>query len=388
MKTILLISILSLVEISCKNDFSNYYPYHPPEQIGDGLNSGTLEEANIDTQMILKAVYRISQGKYKEAHSMLIYKDNKLVLEEYFQGHKYQWDAPKYHGEMVNWNREMAHPIMSCTKSFTSACIGIAIDHGFIDNVHQSIFDYLPDHQRLKTNNREYITIEHLLTMTSGLAWNEWGAPHGSSANDIDMLYFDCEDPIVCVLERPWWKEPGQLFTYNGGGMVILGEILKNATNMNIDEFSKDYLFDPLGIDSTQWSQYPNGMYDTGGSLRINPRDMLKFGVTYLNAGLWNGERIIPSEWVENSSKFYNNNVGIKIPIEDSGKNGYAYSWWTSELSHSGEKIKMFRAGGWGGQSIMVFPELDMVVVFTGGNYDAKSSLFEIIERYVLPAIN
>lgn len=174
--------------------------------------------------------------------------------------------------------------------------------------------------------------------MTSGLAWNEWGAPHGTSANDIDMLYFNCNDPITCVLERPW-------------------------------------VIEPLGIDSTLWTQYGNGMYDAAESLRSTPRDMLKLGVTYLNDGVWNGERIISSDWVENSSRTYKQNKRIKIPIEDSGKNGYAYSWWTSELSHSGDKIMMFRAGGWGGQSIMVFSELDMVIVFTGGNYATNSSL-------------
>jgi CubicO group peptidase (beta-lactamase class C family) len=365
----------------------NNYIYRPPENVDDGLEVGTLDEVDIDSAILTEAVNTIYCGRYKEVHSILIFKNNRLVLEEYFKGHKYQWDASNYHGELVDWNREMPHPIMSCTKSFTSACIGIAIEKGFINNVHQSIFDYLPNHQHLKTNNREYITIEHLLTMTSGLVWDEWGAAHGTSANDIDMLYLDCDDPITCVLERPWSAEPGEKFTYNGGGMVILGEILKNATNMNIDEFSKKYLFKKLGVDSTQWTQFENGMFDAANSLRLTPRDMLKFGVTYLNGGMWNDKRIISSEWVVKSSKIYNQNKGIDIPMENSGKNGYAYLWWISELSHSGNKIKMFRANGWGGQSIMVFPEIDMVVVFTGGNYNANSSLYEIIEKWVFPAI-
>lgn len=377
---------LSVTNAGCTIETSGKYTYRIPDKINDGFNVGSLEEVNIDSGYIVDVVNEIYRGKYKEVHSMIILKDNKLVLEEYFPGHKYKWDAPGYYGEPVDWSREMPHHTMSCTKSFTSACIGIAIDHGFIDNVNQSIFDYLPDHQHLKTNNREYITIEHLLTMTSGLEWDEWGASHGTSANDIDMLYFDCEDPITCVLENPWWAVPGQKFTYNGGGMVILGEILKNATNMNIDEFSMKYLFGPLNIDTTFWTQYSNGMYDAAGSLKITPRDMLKLGVTYLNDGEWNGKRIISSEWVENSSKPYSNNSGIIIPMEDSGKNGYAYSWWTSELSNSGNKIKMFRAGGWGGQEIMVFPELNMVVVFTGGSYSSKSTLYKLLERYILPA--
>lgn len=387
MKAILFISIISLLSVSCDKVFSNYDPYNPPESQEDGLNVGTLEDVQIDSQLIIKAIGKIQNGKYGEVHSMLIYKDNMLVLDEYFQGHIFQWDAPDYHGELVQWDRDMLHSQMSCTKSFISACIGIAIDLGHIDHVEQSIFDYLPDHQHLKTNNREYISIEHLLTMSSGLAWDEWGAEHGTSANDIDMLWFDCSDPITCVLERPWWAEPGQIFTYNGGGMVILAEILNNATGLNIDEFSMKYLFDPLDTDSTLWSRYENGMFDAAGSLKVKSRAMMKFGVTYLNDGIWNGERILSSVWIEKSSEIFNNNVGINIPGEDSGKNGYAYTWWISEFSHNGNKIKMFRAGGWGGQEIMVFPELDMVVVFTGGNYSSKTSLYEIIERFVLPAI-
>lgn len=378
---------LSGLFISCNTCKSNFI-YQPPGNLNDGIAVDSLSSVNIDTAMISKAVNKIHCGKFGEIHSMLIYKDNLLVLEEYFQGHRYKWDAPAYHGELVDWDRSMAHEMMSVTKSVTSACIGIAIDKGFIKSIHQSIFDYLPDHQHLKVNNREYITIEHLVTMTSGLGWNEWGAAHGTSANDIDRIYFECSnDPIKCVLEREWWAEPGESFNYNGGGMIILGEILKNATGMNVDEFSMKYLFGPLGIKSVEWFQYDNGAFATDGSFYIAPRDMMKFGVTYLNNGLWKGERIISSKWVEKSSTPFGNNIDIKIPGEDSGKNGYGYTWWTSDVSHKGVEIKMFRAGGWGGQEIMVFPELDMVIVFTGGNYDTKTSLYKLLEKSILPAI-
>ncbi|MFC2138462.1 serine hydrolase domain-containing protein [Bacteroidota bacterium] len=386
MKTLIVISLISLLNIGCSKDFSD--TYIPPQNIGDGLSVGALTEVEIDTQMILKASGRIHNHKYGEVHSMLIYKDNMLVFEEYFTGHRYKWDAPAYHGELVNWDRSMAHEMMSVTKSFTSACIGIAVDKGFIKSVHQSIFDYLPNHQHLKVNNREYITIEHLVTMTSGLAWDEWSVAHGSAANDIDALWFDCEETITCILDRPWWQEPSKLFTYNGGGTIILTEILKNATNMTIDEFSMKYLFEPLGIENTQWTQFPGGIWDGSGSFYITPRAMIKFGATYLHMGDWQGEKIISSHWVENSAIPYNNNVEINIPGEDSEKNGYGYTWWTSELNYSGHKTKMFRAGGWGGQEIMVFPELNMVVAFTGGNYAEKTHLYEIVKRFILPAIN
>jgi CubicO group peptidase (beta-lactamase class C family) len=387
-KTVLIVLLFSILNTGCGKDFSEQVPYMPPEHINDGLEVGTLEEVSIDTQMILKASSRIHQGKYREVHSMLIYKDGKLVFEEYYRGHKYQWDAPAYHGELVQWDRDMMHAVMSTAKSFTSACIGIAIDRGFIESVHESIFEYLPDYQHLNTGGKDRITIEHLLTMTSGLQWDEWGAPHGTSANDIDRLYLDCEDPVICVLEKPLVDEPGEEFTYHGGGIIVLGEIVKNASGMNIDDFSMEYLFTPLGVDSTSWYQFGNGMFGCEGSLYLKPRDMLKFGAMYLNEGTWNGEQIIPKDWVDKSSVPYKNNRGIRIPIDDTGKNGYGYTWWTNHLAYKGKKTPMYSATGWGGQEITVIPEKNMVLVFTGGNYAWKKTLHEIMKRYIIPAID
>ncbi len=297
-KTIVLISILSLLFAGCKFDSSGQYAYRPPENINDGLDVGTLNEVKIKPGLIVKAVNKIYEGKYIEVHSMLIYKDNKLVFEEYFQGHEYKWDAPYHHGEWVTWDRDMLHNNMSATKSIVSACIGIAIDHGFIESVHQSIFDYLPEHQHLKTGGRDKITIEHLLTMTTGLEWKEWSAPYSSTDNPCIGIWFQDKDPITYILEKPLINEPGTSFNYSTGNMHVLGEIIRNTSNMTINEFSKKYLFDPLGIDTADWYlKFKNGMYNVN-SLKIKPRAMMKFGVTFLNNGVWNGKQIISGQWV------------------------------------------------------------------------------------------
>lgn len=374
-------------ETGCNAPAKDETHYRIPGQLNDGLKTGDAKLAGLNTDLLEDAVKAINKGRFREIHSMLIFKDDRLVFEKYFAGHNYQWNAPKYYGELVEWNAELRHPIMSCTKSITSACIGIAIDKGFIKSVDQSIFDYLPEYRHLKTNNRNYITIEHLLTMTSGLAWDEWSSAHGGElTNDIDALWL-VDDQVAAVLERPWWAAPGEFFTYNGGGMVILGEILKNATGMNIEKFANTYLFAPMGIEPTPWLHYENGKIESAGSLSLTPREMIKFGACYLNNGIWKGKRIISSGWVAKSSIAYGNNSDIKLPIEDSGLNGYAYSWWTSELEHGKQKIKMYRANGWGGQTIMVVPELEMVIVFTSGNWAGKSKLFKLLNNYVLPAV-
>ena len=394
--TILLISTLLLLSVllfvGFQSEPSIPYTYQPPENINDGLDVGILEEVNIDSALIEKAVNDINRGKYKEVHSMLIFKDDMLVLEEYFQGHEYQWDAPDHHGELVTWNRSMSHVMQSVTKSITSTCIGIAIDNGFIESVHQSIFDYLPEHQHLNTDGKDKITIEYLLTMTSGLNWEEWNAPYSSRDNPIVEIWFqEAEqniDPFTFVLEGSLIDEPGTRFRYYGGNQIVLGGIIENATEMNIDEFSAKYLFGPLEIDSFDWwSRFENGVIEAAGGLKITPRDMVKIGVTYLNNGVWNGKRIISEQWVEKSATIYPGNTGINVPGTDKKNIGYSYSWWTKTFSNSGKEIKMFYALGWGGQNIMVFPELNTVVVLTGGIYVSSTRTFSLLEKYIIPAL-
>jgi len=384
--SILIISFLSLVSVGCHLEIAGQYTYQPPEHENDRIEVGTLHEVNIDSTMIKLAVNKILNGQYKEVHTMLIYRDNKLVFEEYFKGHKWQWDAPYHHGELVMWDRTMLHNIMSATKSVTSACIGIAIDKGFIENVHQSIFDYLPDHKHLNIGGKEKITIEHLLTMTSGLEWREWSAPYSSVENPIIGVWFQEKDPITFILEMPLNEAPGKSFNYSSGNIVLLGEIIHNATNMSIDEFSNKYLFEPLGIDSSLWAvKYENGV--DGNNLMITSRAMVKFGALYLNEGIWDGEQLIPIQWVEKSSKPYHGNYSINIPGEASGRLGYSYSWWTKTYYKSGKPINMYSASGFGGQHIMVLPELKTVIAFTGGNYLTKRPPFKILEKYIIPSL-
>jgi len=387
-RTILIISIFSLLHLACHVDTAGRYKYRPPEKINDGMEVGTLEEVNVKSKWIERAVNEIQRGRYKEVHAMLIFRDNKLVLEEYFRGHAYLWEAANHHGGMVSWNREMLHNVMSVTKSITSICVGIAVDKGFIKNVHQSIFDYLPEHRYLATHGKEKITIEHLLTMTSGLEWREWSAPYSSPENPVIGIWFQDKDPISYILEKPLLKPPGTSFNYSSGNTVVLGEIIRNASQMTIDEFSERFLSGPLGGDTLNWwLQYENGVFESAGSLKMRPRTMVKIGAVFLHRGFWKDKQIISDSWVEKSAASYGNNHGINVPGEPSGKLGYSYSWWTKDFVYSGRKIRMYTASGWGGQHIMVLPELNAVVVFTCGNFTTKRPPFRILERFIIPAL-
>ncbi|MEJ2304703.1 MAG: serine hydrolase [Anaerolineales bacterium] len=395
-KIIQFLSICSIVIVGCGSHLSIQYTYRQPEQLNDGFEVGSLAQVNMDVNLLESVVDDIKDSKYGEIHSLLIYKDGKLVFEEYFPGHDYQWDGLNFHGDWVNWDVDRRHNIHSAGKSITSACIGIAIDQGFIESVDQSIFDYLPEHQHLNTAGKDQITIEHLLTMTSGLEWDEWGTSYSDENNDVIALWVDCQDPIACILERPLVSEPGTKFTYSGGNIIVLGEIIRNATGMDIEAYSWQYLFEPLGIETPTWRWIGDtGVIYAGGDQQLTPREMLKFGVTYLDGGIWNRQQIVPESWVENSAVPYSgpdnrwfNHPLRPIPPGDNtwGARGYSHAWWTHDFSHAGKIIPAYWAFGWGGQKIVVFPDQKAVVVFTGGNYTSADATTKILVKYVIPA--
>jgi CubicO group peptidase (beta-lactamase class C family) len=394
---VLLLNLAALlVLIGCGSEPDSQHVFRTPETADDSLIVGSISEANVDSALLGTAVDRINQGDYGEVHALLVYKENKLVVEEYFPGHDYQWDGPGFHGRLVNWNSDERHNIHSVGKSITSASVGIAVDEGYIGSVDQSIFDYLPDHRHFNTNGKEKITIEHLLTMTSGLAWDEWSVPYSSPENDIIRLWIECEDQVACILEAPLESEPGTDFTYTGGGMILLGEIVRNASGMDIEAFANEYLFAPLGIEPVEWVRFDSGVIYAGGDQYMTPRELVKLGATYLDEGLWEGDQIISEKWVERSVAPFSGpdsrwlNHGLRpIPPGDGtwGQRGYSYGWWTHEYSEAGEDMPAYWALGFGGQNIYVLPEQDTVVVFTGGNYTTSSPVPSILTKYILPSI-
>ncbi len=377
--------LLALFWGGCQfNPFSRY-TYQVPEQINDGLTVGSLEEVHLDPVVIEKAVRNIQQGQYKGIHSILIYKDDKLVFEEYFGGHKFQYGVPGDQGKLITWCADSLHRVMSVTKSITSLCIGIAVDQGLIKSVHQSIFNYLPEYKSLNTDGKGNITIEHLLTMTSGLQGNEWLVPYNNPQNDVMQVYFS-EDPVTTILSKPLQYQPGTIFQYYGGSNFLLGEILKHAAQMDMDTFAEKYLFEPLHISSHTWLQLNKGVIDGAGGLLITPRDMVKIGAAFLNQGLWNGKRIVSEAWVNQSETPYPGNRWVNNWDDHWGLKGYGYSWWTHTFVKSSKRIEMAYAAGWGGQYIMVIPALNTVVVFTGGNYGSYRPPFDMLKKYIIPA--
>jgi len=385
-KTHLILLLLSILT-SCSTSDQSHLAYQLPTETEDGLLTAGLDEVNLDSSLIIKAVNSIRQGRYGEIHSLLIYKDDRLVLETYFPGHQYKWDAPEHYGEWVNWNRDSLHCAHSVSKSVTSMCMGIAVDNGFIQDPFQPAFNYLDGYEYLNKDGKDAITIEHLLTCTSGLQWSEWNAPLSSMENDQIAIWFHEKGPVDYAFSRPLVHEPGSWFNYSGANIDALGVIIENASGLSFSEFSENYLFTPLGLKGAYWKIiYPTGEVQCCSGLCLRPRDMLKLGILMLNGGLWNGKQILPESWVEKSRRPYQPEARIDIPGEDMSDMGYSYTWWTKTIDVGGRKVNWFSANGWGGQKIIILPELNSVIVFTGGNYTRKVKEFSIMEDYILPA--
>jgi CubicO group peptidase (beta-lactamase class C family) len=183
-------------------------------------------------------------------------------------------------------------------------------------------------------------------------------------------------DPLGFLIQLDMAGEPGSVWAYNGAAVTLLGKIIEKATGLSLDDYSGQALFGPLGLVPGQYPwPYINGdLIAAHGDLKLRPRDMVKLGQLFLDGGEWQGERIISQAWVDQAST---------RAITD----GYGYLWWGDRYRSGSSTYRSFSARGWGGQSIIVFPEMDMVVVFTGGNYDSADPTDTIVESHILPAV-
>jgi len=293
-------------------------------------------------------------------HSMLVIK-NGYIIEETYPDSEYDQDS--------------LHDIWSCTKSISSALIGIAIREGYIDNIDQKVLDFFPDREIAYLDARKQSwTIEHLLTMTTGQDWREWGIPESDPGNTAIQL-IQSEDWVQFILDRPVSTDPGKKFNYNTGSSHLLSAIIQQATGNTTLNFAQKFLFDPLGISDFEWGQDPQGVYFGGHGLNLRPRDMAKFGFLYLNNGTWEVEQIIPKEWVETSTKAH---VSAFI---------YILGWQFGHLWWIYPELGLYTAFGYRGQSITVIPNHKLVVIFTADNDDFYPHYMSLIRNFIIPAV-
>ena len=259
------------------------------------------------------------------------------------------------------------HEIYSCTKSVVSALVGIAIEDGYIEGVEQPLLDFFPGRTVAHLEARkEAIALEHVLSMSSGMLCRDSYLYRWKGIQEMRAS----EDWVQYVLDLPMTEEPGTHFEYCNGGSFLLSAIVQETTGQTALEYSQEHLFGPLGISDVTWPANPQGISIGWGEIRMRPHDMLRIGYLYLNEGRWEGEQVVPAEWVAASTRKY---------IDGTLQDGYGYQWWIAENASM--------ALGYAGQYIVVAPDQDLVVVFTS---DLEERDFyvpqELFDDYILPA--
>jgi CubicO group peptidase (beta-lactamase class C family) len=336
------------------------YTYKQPAEDNDGLETGNLNNTGLDKKLLNEMMQKIIDGTYPNVHSILIIKDGKLVFEEYFYEH----------------NKNKLHELRSATKSFISALTGIAIDKGYIKNENEKVLPYFPEYTfKNLTDAKKQITIENLLTNQSGLDCDTYNSK--AIGNESIMAYE--KDWIQYSLDLPMNDSAGGIGQYCSSNPIIMGRIIEKATKMTLPEFATQTLFKGIAIKKFDWHFKPDpSSGETFCQVNLRSRDMAKFGLLYLNNGLWNSKQVIPKQWVEQSLSKHSVVAGLD----------YGYLWWTKYLDADGVRYYGKLAQGNGGQKIYIFKELNLVTVITAGHYNMQSSSNELNAKYILPAFN
>ncbi len=336
---------------------------------------GTPGSVGLDATLLAEFDAEIRAGKFANVDSMLVIRrgtvvydrayrrdygtpraggatgPNPLILHDPSGPYNYlnPWWHPYYRGGDL-------HTMQSATKTIMSTTIGTALARNDFPALDTPILRFFDDRQVANVDARKRrITIRDLLTMTAGLEWQE-DMPFSDPRNSAHAMEASC-DWVGYTIDLPMQHEPGSVFQYSSGVSQLLSHIFRRATGRDIEEYASQHLFAPLGIEDYFWKRTPEGLANTEGGLYMRPRDLAKIGYLFLKGGVWKGRRILGEEWVRSSttpSATVSESTGVK----------YGYQWWL--LPYGDGSRLAWAALGWGGQLLLVVPEHDLVLVFTG----------------------
>jgi CubicO group peptidase (beta-lactamase class C family) len=325
-----------------------------------------LSSSKYDKEKIIQLNKKILQKRLKEITSIVVIKNGKLLLEEYFNGA----------------SRETLHDTRSVGKSFASAMMGIAIKDGFVKNENQLLRDFY-DLKRYSnySDQKDSIKIKDLLMMAS--LFNGSDSDNDSPGNEEKT--YPTENWVKFALDLPIdsSKKNGRQWDYFTAGVVLLGDILNRTVPGGLEEYASHKLFQPLGIRSFKWEYTPQHVVNTAGGLRLRALDLAKFGQMYKADGRWKGNQILPKNWV-------NESLSPQIQIPGADNAFYGYLFWNKTYTVGGKKYEVFYCSGNGGNKVFMFKDLPLVIVITStafGKPYAHLQVDKMMEEFILPAV-
>jgi CubicO group peptidase (beta-lactamase class C family) len=348
----------------------------PPTGLDDGWTLALPQDVGLDSAKLCGLDDFIAQWPQANIHAVVIVRHGKLVYERYYTGADERWGRPLGN---VEYASEMKHDLRSISKSATSLLVGIARGEGKFPDLDSPVIDQFPQYADLRTPENARITFRHLLTMSSGLKWDET-TPY-SDPNNSERRLIAATDPVRYIFEQPVIAPPGTVYNYNGGNTALLGAMVAKATGRRVDDYAREKLFGPLGITDFEWVSMPaSGELAIASGLRLRARDSAKLGQILLTDGQWNGKQVLPKGWAAES---------VKASINGDGLYYYGYQWWLGRTFLRGRDLVWSAGFGYGGQRLYVLPALDLVVMINAGHYGGPlqgTIPFAIFTRFVLPA--
>jgi CubicO group peptidase (beta-lactamase class C family) len=324
---------------------------------GGDWKVSTPEAQGLDPMLV--AELYLEAATMENLYGLLVVKNGHLIAEGYFN-----------EGAIDRKAR-----LQSVTKSITSALVGIALDQGCLSSVDQKMVEFFPEFaEEIKDPRKKQITIRHLLEMRAGYPWEE------TTQELFEILYGGFRPPYL--VEFPLSRDPGSGFEYSNLTSHLLGIIVARACGMDLRSYAEEYLFSPMNVEAGEWIQDWEGYYNGHADLHLTARDMAKFGMLYLDDGVFGGRSVIPSSWVGESLQNYSMDAWINKPDENMmGRYfrslGYGYQWWSATVG--ARRIDF--AWGHGGQLIVLIDDLDTVLVVTAdpqfGKHDDREWGYE-----------
>ncbi len=334
--SIALTVVTAVLLIGCTSAHRSF-PDPPAYWPTDAWRTSTPEAQGIHAEGLVDVLDYI-RDENVPLHSLLVIRHGYVVMDAYF----YPYDG------------RALHDVASVTKSVTTTLIGIALDRGYLPSLEHPVRDVLTQYDDPALwEDKTPIRIRDFVSMTSGLDCGYQPAERELQA----MRKSDA--PIRYVLDLPRVADPGAVFSYCSPGMHLLSGVVSSASGRPTHEFAREFLFEPLGIRDVEWPADRNGLSAGWGELRLHPHDMAKIGFLFLHGGQWGEEQVVSRAWVTSATS-------RQIRVDAREDVDYGYGWWILEGAFEG----VYEAQGRGEQSISVWPEKDLIVVFTGAHRD------------------
>jgi len=361
-----------------------------------GWQQGTPAGVGLDERTLVAFDTELAAGKYGLVDSFQVFRCGQEVFERHYAhdygsiyakeakvkgplnarlSGPYNYFDPAWH---PYYQGSGLHTMQSVSKTVTSIIFGIAMTRGdFKGSLTTPVLTYF-DAARVKNidDRKRRMTLENVLTMTTGLDWDE-DVPYDDPRSDSSLMEAT-DDWVQYVIDKPMAKDPGTVFNYSSGATELLAYIFKKATGQDIDAYGEKYLFAPLGI-KHHWKRTYLGVVDTEGGLYLTGADLAKLGYLYLRGGVWAGKRIVAEDWVKRSTTSH---VDTGLPGM-----GYGFKWWLYDSKNSGQPVWM--GLGIGGQRLFVFPDTQLIATLTGWDILKAPTLqaeLDLVNR-LLPAV-